>query len=107
VFNGGFLTGGDFFNYQQVDPNTVSGKALLDWRHEFFKVCDEFNVLPAEACFNFSFQFPGVKSIALNTTRPEKVAVNVALAAKELPLAFWTEMQHRGLIETESFNYNI
>lgn len=107
VFNGGFLTGGDFFNYQQVDPDTVSGKALLDWRNEFFKVCDEFDVLPAEACFNFSFQFPGVKSIALNTTRPEKVATNVALAQKELPLAFWTEMQHRGLIETESFNYSI
>lgn len=100
VFNGGFLTGGDFYNYQEVNPNTSSGKALLDWRKEFFTVCDQFKVLPAEACFNFSFQFPGVKSIALNTTRPEKVAVNVALAAKELPSEFWQEMQKRGLIET-------
>jgi D-threo-aldose 1-dehydrogenase len=104
VFNGGFLTGGDFYNYRQVDPHTVSGKALLDWRGEFFKVCDEFNVLPAEACFNFSFRFPGVKSIALNTTRPSKVADNVSLVEKELPLGFWKEMQTRGLIGTETLN---
>jgi len=104
VFNGGFLTGGDFYNYQQVDPQTASGKALLDWREEFFKVCDEFNVLPAEACFNFSFRFSGVKSIALNTTRAEKVADNVSLASKELPLGFWMEMQNRGLVETETLN---
>lgn len=99
IFNGGFLTGGDFYNYQPVDENTQSGKALLDWRREFFSVCKRFDVLPAEACFNFSFQFPGVKSIALNTTRPEKVAVNVALAEKELPSGFWLEMQERELIE--------
>lgn len=99
VFNGGFLTGGDFYNYQPVDASTASGKALLDWRKEFFMVCKHFEVLPAEACFNFSFQFPGVKSIALNTTRPEKIATNVALAKKEIPSGFWQEMQERGLIE--------
>ena len=104
VFNGGFLTGGDFYNYQPVDPGTVSGKALLDWRSEFFKVCNDFNVLPAEACFNFSYRFPGVKSIALNTTKPEKVAANVALASKELPLGFWQEMQNQGLIENKTLN---
>lgn len=104
VFNGGFLTGGDFYNYQQVDPQTASGQALLDWRDKFFKVCNEFNVLPAEACFNFSFRFEGVKSIALNTTRAEKVADNVLLASKELPSGFWKEMQNRGLVGTETLN---
>jgi D-threo-aldose 1-dehydrogenase len=99
IFNGGFLIGGDYYNYQLVDANTVSGKALLNWRKDFFKVCERFKILPAEACFNFSFQFAGVKSIALNTTRPEKVAVNFALAEKVLPSQFWQEMQKRGLIK--------
>jgi D-threo-aldose 1-dehydrogenase len=99
IFNGGFLTGGDFYNYQPVDEDSLDGKALLDWRDKFYQVCKTFDVLPAEACFSFSAGFPGVKSIALNTTRPEKVAVNAALAQKEIPAGFWQEMQIQGLIE--------
>ncbi|WP_412467960.1 aldo/keto reductase [Pedobacter sp. KLB.chiD] len=99
IFNGGFLTGGDFYNYQPVDAGSLTGKALLDWRDKFYQVCKTFGVLPAEACFSFSAGFPGVKSIALNTTRPEKVAVNAALAHKEIPVGFWQEMQKQGLIE--------
>ncbi|NII81809.1 aldo/keto reductase [Pedobacter riviphilus] len=99
IFNGGFLTGGDFYNYQPVEAGSLTGKALLDWRDKFFQICDQFNVLPAEACFSFSANFSGVKSIALNTTRPEKVAINAALAQKEIPAGFWQEMQAQGLIE--------
>lgn len=99
VFNGGFLTGGSFYNYQPVDRETVSGAALLNWRAAFFSICDQFGVLPAEACFNFSFQFPGIGSIALNTTKPEKVAGNVALVRKKIPVEFWKEMLDQGLIE--------
>lgn len=100
VFNGGFLTGGNFYNYREVDPLTAYGQELLGWRVRFFKICNEFGVLPAEACFNFSFQFPGIESIAMNTTRPEKVAGNVALGNKKMPDGFWEHMQAEGLIET-------
>lgn len=99
IFNGGFLTGGDFYNYQPVDGNSLTGKALLEWRDKFYQVCKTFDVLPAEACFSFSAGFPGVKSIALNTTRPEKVAVNASMAQKEIPAGFWQEMKTQGLIE--------
>lgn len=98
IFNGGFLTGGDFYNYQPVDGNSINGKALLHWRDKFYQVCKTFDVLPAEACFSFSAGFNGVKSIALNTTRPEKVAINAALAQKEIPSGFWQEMKTQGLI---------
>jgi D-threo-aldose 1-dehydrogenase len=99
IFNGGFLTGGDFYNYQPVEAGSLTGKALLDWRGKFFRICEAFKILPAEACFSFSTNFPGVKSIALNTTRPEKVAINAALAQKEIPDRFWQEMKAQGLIE--------
>ncbi|WP_406825997.1 aldo/keto reductase [Pedobacter sp. KACC 23697] len=99
IFNGGFLTGGDFYNYQPVEADSLTGKALLDWRDKFYQVCKRFEILPAEACFSFSAGFPGVKSIALNTTRPEKVAINAALAQKEIPAGFWQEMKTQGLIE--------
>ncbi|KQM76999.1 L-fucose dehydrogenase [Pedobacter sp. Leaf216] len=104
VFNGGFLTGGDFYNYQKVDYESIAGRTLLNWRKDFFYVCSKFDVLPAEACFNFSYRFPGVASIALNTTRPDKVAVNVALASKALPAEFWYEMENLGLIELQILN---
>ncbi|SHF24095.1 aldo/keto reductase [Pedobacter caeni] len=100
VFNGGFLTGGNFYNYLPVDGETVSGKALLDWRATFFGLCNQFGILPAEACFNFSFRFPGIGSIALNTTKPEKIAGNVALTQKNIPVEFWKEMAEQGLIKT-------
>jgi D-threo-aldose 1-dehydrogenase len=54
--------------------------------------------LPAEACFNYAFQFSGIQSIALNTSKPEKVAINVAMATKKIPDAFWQMMQSRGLL---------
>lgn len=100
VFNGGFLTGGSFYNYRLVDQETVFGKRLLNWRATFFGICDQFGILPAEACFNFSFRFPGITSIAMNTTKPEKIADNVAMVQKTIPVAFWKEMLDRGLIKT-------
>jgi D-threo-aldose 1-dehydrogenase len=35
VFHGGFLTGGDKFDYREVDPSTKMGKFLHDWRERF------------------------------------------------------------------------
>jgi D-threo-aldose 1-dehydrogenase len=100
IFNSGFLTGGSFYNYRPVDNRTVSGKTLLDWRETFFRICNQFGILPVEACFNFSFRFPGIGSIALNTTKPEKIVDNVALVQKKIPVEFWQEMLDQGLIET-------
>jgi D-threo-aldose 1-dehydrogenase len=98
VFNGGFLTGSDYYNYSLVNKETLEGKALYAWRDAFYEVCNQFDVLPAEACFNYAFQFSGIQSIALNTSKPEKVAINVAMATKKIPDAFWQMMQSRGLL---------
>ncbi|MFD1628400.1 aldo/keto reductase [Pseudopedobacter beijingensis] len=99
VFNGGFLIGSNFYNYVEVDPATNKGKELLNWRTEFYEVCKAFDIKPAEACFNFGFNIPGIKSIALSTTRPEKVKENIAMVTKQIPDGFWQEMRKRGLIQ--------
>ena len=103
IFNGGFLVGEDFFNYQFVDINTESGKLLLDWRRQFFEVCQSYNILPAEACFNFVFKIPGIHSVALSTANPLKVKENIDLARKEIPMSFWDTMKAKGLLE-QDFN---
>jgi D-threo-aldose 1-dehydrogenase len=101
VFNGGFLIGSDFYNYQEVDKSTEAGKALYNWREGFFAICKQFDVLPAEACFNFGFNVSGVCSIALNTTKPDNVIKNIGMATKQIPPAFWQAMVDAGLLEAD------
>ena len=99
VFNGGFLIGSNFYNYKAVDASTQEGKALHQWRNDFFACCKQFNIEPAEACFNYGFNIPGVKSVALNTSNPNIVQRNIAMATKQITQGFWDAMRKNGLIE--------
>jgi D-threo-aldose 1-dehydrogenase len=101
VFNGGFLIGSNFYNYQEVDATTEAGKALYAWRDDFYTVCKQFDVQPAEACFNFGFNIEGVTSVALSTTKPEKIKPNIEMATKQIPPAFWQAMVDAGLLEAD------
>ena len=105
VFNGGFLTGSDFYNYEEVNPSTAKGKELCDWRNAFFNLCKEFDIQPAEACFNFGFNIPGVNSVALSTSKPEKVKSNIEMATKKIPPEFWKAMQNRGLLNKNDTSF--
>ncbi|HLT87024.1 MAG TPA: aldo/keto reductase [Sphingobacterium sp.] len=98
VFNGGFLVGSDYYNYQLIDKDAEEGKALYAWRDKFWAICAKFDILPAEACFNFGFNITGVRSVALNTTKSEKVRMNAAIATKNIPADFWRAMREEGLI---------
>ncbi|SEP41656.1 aldo/keto reductase [Mucilaginibacter sp. OK283] len=96
VFNGGFLTGSAYYNYNLKDP--VKDKDLYHWRALFYRLCKDFNITPVDACIVFGLKAPGVKSIALNTTNADRVALNVAIASLKIPGGFWNEMGERGLI---------
>jgi D-threo-aldose 1-dehydrogenase len=99
VFHAGFLTGGDFFNYRKVDPLSVEDRELYEWRDKFFMICSNFDVKPAEACFMFGMSPPGVVSIALNTSKPDRVRENVELTRKKIPAEFWITMKEENLID--------
>ena len=103
VFNGGFLVGRDYYNYVLVDAATPQGKALYKWRTDFFEMCASFAVQPAEACFNFGFNIPGISSVALSTTHPEKIKTNIAMATKQMPAGFWDAMVSKGLMDNIDF----
>lgn len=107
VFNGGFLVGRDFYNYKKVDPETEDGKAKYAWRAKFFELCAKHNVTPAEACFNFGFRIPGVNSVALSTSHPEKVKPNIAMATCEVPVALWDDMKANALLEEDYLINNL
>lgn len=96
VFHSGFLTGGDHYDYRKVSVDT--DKDLFAWRAAFFQICKEYNISPALACVQFGLNAPGVKSIALNTTNPDRVKFNTELVYEQLPDGFLDKMQLAGLI---------
>ncbi len=101
VFHAGFLTGGDFFDYVRINPGNPDSRAMFKWRDDFFAICRTHNVSPASACVQFALTPPGVISISLNTSRPERVKENVNLVESEIPESFWKEMKEKGLIDNE------
>lgn len=98
VFHAGFLTGGNFFDYRRIDLASPEDKELFDWRNKFFEICNEYHVKPAEACIQFGMSPPGVISIALNTSKPDRVRQNAELVQADMPEEFWVTMKKEGLI---------
>ena len=98
VFNGGFLIGSDYYNYQKVNIHTTKGSDLYIWRYKFYAICKKFGITLAQACADFGFNIPGVTSIALNTTKPEKIKANIAMLDNKVPKQFWEAMQAAKLI---------
>ena len=76
VFHSGFLTGGDFFDYVPIKPDSAENKVKFKWREDFFAVCKKHNIDPSDACVQFALTPPGVISISLNTSKPERVKKN-------------------------------
>jgi D-threo-aldose 1-dehydrogenase len=104
VFHSGFLIGGDYFDYKLVRPDTEENKALFQWREDFFALCKEFEITPAEACIQFALNAPGVVSLALSTTNPARVKENIEMASVKVPGDFWKAMKSKGLVR-EDYNY--
>jgi D-threo-aldose 1-dehydrogenase len=107
VFNSGFLVGSDYFDYRPMRRGDPMADGLYRWRDEFFATCDEFNVTPAAACIQFALSVPGVSSIALQSSDPDRVKENLEMAALQLPEEFWRALKERRLIEIDVFNNKI
>ena len=101
VFNAGFLIGGEFFDYQIIQPDTPENKAVFKWREDFLEVCRKYNVKPAAACIHFAMTPPGVCAVALNTSSPRRVKDNVEAVAADIQEDFYKEMKAKGLIRSD------
>ena len=104
VFHGGFLTGGDKFDYQELDPASEMGQKLFGWRKAFEALCHLHQVSPGDVALHFSLSHPAIVSIALNTSKPEKMNRNVEILHTTIPQSFWKVMKEEGLIDPD-FKY--
>lgn len=104
VFHSGFLTGGDFHDYIPVKREEKEHQHLFEWRDKFYDLCKQFDIKPAEASVQFALKIPGVSSIALSTTNPDRVEGNVDMANKHIPEEFWNKMAEENLIQSIPVN---
>jgi len=107
VFNSGFLVGSDYFDYRPMRRGDPMADGLYRWRDEFFATCDEFNITPAAACIQFALNVPGVCSIALQSSNPDRVKENLDMAGLQLPVEFWRALKDRRLIDIDVSNNTI
>ena len=101
VTHGGFLVGGKFLDYREIDPKKQDDAKHLQWRKDFTDICQKFDTSPYEASVAFGISHPAVTSLALSTSRPDRVASVVAATTLKLAPEFWTEMCNHGLISRD------
>lgn len=107
VFHAVFLTGGTFYDYKTIKPDSHENIAIFNWREKFYLICKKYNVIPAAACVNFALSPPGVKGISLNTSKPEHIKTNEELVQTNIPKEFYIEMKKEGLINKDYPYLNI
>jgi D-threo-aldose 1-dehydrogenase len=101
VFHSGFLTGGNYFDYQPTNEDNQKNRSLFEYRKTFNLICEKFTITPAQACVAFGISPPGVISIALNTSDPRRVKENIKTVTTKVPAEFWHEMVKARLIEED------
>lgn len=86
VFNGGFLTGGEYLDYRKADP-TADAEAFA-FRQRYLALCEEYALDPAAPAVEYAFRL-GFDSVALNTSSPGRIQRNAAYGAFRAPSGFW------------------
>lgn len=98
VFNAGFLTGGEFFNYRKLDPNDPDDQQKFQWREKLFALCKQHNLKVSEVCIQFGKAHPGIAALALSTSRAERVKQNVDAMSVEIPSEFWQILKDEDML---------
>ncbi len=90
VFNGGFLTGGEYLDYRKADP--AADAAAYRFRDAYLALCRKYAFDPAAPAVEYAFRL-GFDSVALNTSSPKRILQNAAYASAKAPAEFWEEVE--------------
>jgi D-threo-aldose 1-dehydrogenase len=104
LMHGGFLVGGEFLDYRPIDPTDSADADRLHWREEFVTVCRDHDSKPFDVAVAFGVSHPGIASVALSTSRPERVESMVHAATSVPPAEIWKSFREKGLIDA-SYRY--
>ncbi|MFK8112887.1 MAG: aldo/keto reductase [Rubripirellula sp.] len=107
VMQGGFLVGSDFYNYRPIDPSDPVDASRLLWRQRFTELCAEHDQKPFNVAVAFGVSHPGITSVALSTSRPERVEAMVTAATEKMPAEIWEAMVKEKLIDHDYASANL
>ena len=99
VMHGGFLGGGNFFDYRPIDASNPDDAQRLAWRERFVATCQRHSRSPFQVAVAFGLSHPGVVAVALSTSQPGRVGEMVAAATCEIPDSLWGELRDQGLLD--------
>lgn len=99
VMHGGFLVGGRFCDYREINPTEPADANRLRWRQHYTALCDQHHCSPFDAAVAFGVSHPAVTSVALSTSRPKRVPAMVTAATKTVPAMLWTDLKAESLID--------
>jgi len=106
VLHGGFLSGGKFFDYRTLEIDNKSDSSKIAWRESFFHVCQLQGVDPFDVAVAYGLSHRGIQSIALSTSRPERVKSLVSAVTKTVPINVWEALLSAGLLTSSSMVLN-
>ncbi|MCC9146341.1 MULTISPECIES: aldo/keto reductase [unclassified Arthrobacter] len=95
-FNSGALLGGDKFDYAEIPPEVKARIAELG------SVAGRHDVSLKAAALQFSAAHPAVAAVIPGSSRPGRVAEDVAAMKAEIPGAFWDELLEKKLISAQA-----
>jgi len=101
LMHGGFLTGGDYCDYRPLDPAVPADAKKLKWRSDYFAVCRELNVAPFDVAVAFGLSHPAIGSVALSTSRPDRVESLVGSVNRSFPQRVWDRLKQADLIDPD------
>ena len=101
VFNAGFLTGGDYFDYRLIEKDDPVSQSLFEWREKFHSICKKFDIPPGDACLKFGISAPQISAVALNPGKVSRMKRNVEIIKKEFPKEFWNALKKNKIIDQQ------
>ena len=96
--HGGFLVGGKFLDYREINVDDPADQRCLQWRDDFQAACEELGQSAFEVAVAFGSAHPAVTSVALSSSRPNRTEQLIDAATRTLPADVWSTLQQRGLI---------
>lgn len=91
-YNSGALLGGDHFDYAEASQETKNRVAQLSG------IASRHDVDLKAAALQFSTAHPATAAVIPGSSRPDRIAEDVAAMSAKVPSAFWEELVHEGLV---------
>ena len=91
-YNSGALVGGSHFEYGAIPPE------IADRVTKIAALCQKHGVPIKAAALHFSLAHPAVVAIVPGSSKPERIAEDLAAANYRVPDAFWRDLRQAGAV---------